>query len=135
MAIETPYSLELGYNEDARDAIEFNGDADGDHVSGKIKMFLDVGVPTNKIQSVVGSARACFRHYMNEQGKTGNTTLNVLYGNWESASAGNIHLDFTAAELQPDDIFFTLANPLSSHKLDETFKQLINVFLERTKDN
>ena len=135
--ITTPFSLELTRGQDAIDIVE---DTVPDTVSASMKIFLGANVNPGKVQSYVGSLRACFRHLMNEQVKRDTEGVSlVVRGDWLSASAGNITFVGGTGQIGADDVAIvvagTFADEGATHFYDETFKQLINGLLERTKAN
>ena len=136
MAITTPFGLELARDEDAKDAVE--GDTNV-LVALKIKIFLGANVNPALIQTYVGSLRACYRHLMNEALKKGISSATVGRGDWRAASAGNISIDSGTAFITDDDVAVIVSGTLTpvggTHFQTETFNQLINGLLERTKDN
>ena len=135
--ITTPFSLELTKDEDAKDA---EAGAVATVVAGKVKIFLGANVLANRPQVYVGTLRACYRHLMNERAKRGVAGDLVSFGDWQNASAGNITIASDIAGLDDDDVAIVLsdtfnANTVMTHFVTETFNQLMNVLLERTKDN
>jgi hypothetical protein len=134
--ITTPFSLELGRDDDAIAAVE---GVVNDIVPGKMKLFLGDNVNPGQAQVYVGTLKSCFRHLMNESAKKGTTAVTVVYGNWINASAGNITLTDTEASVGVNTVAIIVAAGFApdgkTHAYTETFEQLIDGLLERVKDN
>jgi hypothetical protein len=141
--ITAPYSLELGPHEDARDAV---AGITVDTVAGKMKIFLGADVPPDKRQSIVGSFHALYRRLMNHVasgGATGNGTI-CVFGPWASATSGNTKIEQGTTNVTAGDVAIVCSGTFpsgfaaekgQSHFYRETFDQLVEVFLENTKDN
>ena len=137
MAITTPYSLQLARNEDA---ISIVAGTVPDVVSGRFKIFLGANVNAGSPQVYVGTLKACFRHLSNEQLKKGTSGDKIAAGDWRNASAGNILLPSDIVGLTGNDVAIVVAANFSlssgsTHFYTETFDQLIEGLLERTKTN
>jgi hypothetical protein len=136
MSITTPFSLELGRDEDAISIVE---GITSDAVPGKMKIWLGNNVNPGQAQVYVGTLKSCFRHLMNESAKKGATGVTVAYGNWISASAGNITIDSNASGAGFNTVVISVSAGFGSggatHFYTETFDQLIEGLLERVKDN
>ena len=137
MAITTPFSVELTKNEDAISIVE---GAVVDSVAEKLKVFLGVNVNPGSPQVYIGTLKACFRHAMNERFKnTASAGAAYIHGDWQNASAGNIQISTLAVTVGDDDVAISVAGNFetqaATHFYTETFDQLIDGLLERTKDN
>ena len=140
--ITVPYSLELSAHQDAKAA------AAGiavDTVAGKMKIFLGADAIPSRRQSIVGSLRACFNRLLNDEarGDTGAATI-CAFGPWASATSGSVTVEGGTTNVGAGDVAIVCsgtfpsgfaANKGASHFYQETFDQLIEVFLEYTKDN
>lgn len=137
-AITTPYSLELTADEDAREAVV---GAVVTVVAGKLKIFLGAAVTPEKMQSIVGSLKACYRVAMNRVLKRGVAADVVAFGNFLSATAGSITLAADTVGVGTTDVAVVISQTFGSsggfaqtHMDTETFDQLINVLLENSSD-
>jgi hypothetical protein len=141
--ITVPYSLELSAHQDAKAAV---AGTTVDTVSGKMKIFLGADVQPDKRQSIVGSFHALYRRLMNHVasgGATGNGTI-CVFGPWDSATSGNVQIEQGTTNVATGDVAVVCsgtfpsgfaANKGATHFYQETFDQLVEVFLENTKDN
>jgi len=140
MAITAPYHLILGPNEDAKQAVEADGTGISAVSAGDMKIHLGTTVDTKRAQAIVGSLKSIFRHMMNEDlRKAGGTQDFIGFGNWASASAGNITVNADGSGIAATDVSISLSSTFdnggSTHLYKETFDQLINVLLEKMKGN
>jgi hypothetical protein len=140
--ITVPYSLELSAHQDAKAAV---AGTTVDTVSGKMKIFLGADVIPSRRQSIVGSLRACFNRVLNDEarGNPGASTI-CAFGPWASATSGNVQIEQGTTNVAAGDVAIVCsgtfpsgfaANKGATHFYQETFDQLIEVFLENTKDN
>lgn len=135
MSITVPYSIELGMNEDAKNAVEGTLPV---NVPGKMKLYLGPNVDPHKMQQVVGALKNCYRIFKTVHGSNTNPGTKMAHGHWQTASSGNINISATAPAPTADSVLIVTGNNFftgRSHMMEETFKQLINVLLEKTKDN
>ena len=140
MAITAPYSLELGRNDDAGDAV---ADAIPNPTAGKLKIFLGDNVDPGKVQSIVGTLTCCFNvlleeHYRHYSGAAtcaayaplGGTAMDVAVNKTGITGIGDGDVAITVA-----GDFLAQKRQGGTHFLEETFEQLLEVLLENTKDN
>lgn len=136
MAITTPYSLELTANENTKDAV---AGAVVTVVAGHLKIFLGSAVDPGKRQQYVGSLRACYRKLITDDEKEGTTGDLVAYGDALSARDGNITIAADTLGVGAGDVAIVKSSSFAAsgrtHKMTETFNQLINALLENSKDN
>ena len=137
MAITAPYSLDLGPHEDAKHATPGTTVT---VVAGNMKIFISSAVNEKRTQAIVGSLKSIFRHMMNEDlRKAGGTADFIGFGNWASASSGNITVNTDGTGITTSDVAISLSSTFdnggSTHLYKETFDQLINVLLEKMKGN
>ena len=140
MAITAPYHLILGPHEDAKQAVEANGSGTVTVSAGDMKIFINSAVNEKRTQAIVGSLKSIFRHMMNEDlRKAGGTADFIGFGNWASASSGNITVNTDGTGITTSDVAISLSSTFdnggSTHLYKETFDQLINVLLEKMKGN
>ena len=137
MPITVPYSLALGANEDAKAAVPGN---DTSLIPGKMKIFILDNANPKRMQSIVGSLRSVFKCAMSERFRAAdNATALAGFGPWNHATCGNVTINSDGAGITLDDVGIQLptdfAGAGATHMYQETFDQLINVLLEKTKDN
>ena len=140
MAITAPYSLELGRNDDAGDAV---AGIIPNPTAGKLKIFLGDNVDPGKVQSIVGTLTCCFNvlleeHYRHYSGAAtcaayaplGGTAMDVTVNKTGITGIGDGDVAITVA-----GDFLSQKRQGGTHFLKETFEQLLEVLLEKTKDN
>ena len=134
--ITTPYSLELTKNQDAKDAIAGTSTA---VVPLKMKIYLGGNVIPGKIQTYIGTLQAVARAMSGKVLQSAGTGAVVGYGDWRNAVAGNIVLAADVTGVTADHVAIivsgTFDTQAATHFYDETFKQLLNVLLEKTSTN
>lgn len=134
MAITAPYSLELTQDESAKNAVA------GTLVTaivGKMKIFLGANVKVGHRQAYIGTLKAAFATLKSAKGSSV-STVRVISGKWDAGSSGNFLIDTVTTGVTVDDVAIVVASDFGfdkTHMSDETFKQLINVLLEKTKSN
>ena len=142
MAITTPYSLELRADQDAKDTV---AGTVSDTVAQKMKVYLGGttpiplgNVPAHKRQAYIGTLKAAFAFLKTKVGSNTTAGTKVVYGNWDAGSSGNFTLAAGTSGITAGDVAIIVAGNFPFHRSglsDETFKQLINVLLEKTKGN
>lgn len=135
MAITTPYSLELRLDEDAKDAV---AGTVVDTALGKIKIFLGANILPQNRQTYIGTLKAAFATLLTERGSSTSAGTKVIFGNWQAGSSGNFTVASGTSSVTVDDVAIVVSGTVPFHRTglsDETFKQLINVLLEKTKGN
>jgi len=135
MAITTPYSLELSQDQDAKDAI---ASTTASVVAQKMKIFIGANVLPHRRQAYIGTLKAAFAKLLTEQGGNTNASAKVIYGDWQAGSNGNFLIEADIGSVTADDVAIIVSGSFQFHRSglsDETFKQLINVLLEKTKGN
>lgn len=135
MAITTPYSLELQLDQDAKDVV---AGTTTDIVTQKMKVFLGANVPPQRRQAYIGTLKAAFAHLLTEAGSSTSSGAKVVFGRWDSGSSGNFTVALGVTGITADDIAIIVSGNVTFHRSglsDETFKQLTNVLLEKTKGN
>ena len=135
MAISTPHSLELQLDEDAKDAV---AGTTTEIVTNKIKVFLGANVPAHRRQAYIGTLKAAFAHLLTEKGSNTSAGAKVIIGRWDSGTSGNFEIALGVGTITDDDVAIIVSGNVPFHRSglsDETFKQLINVLLEKTKGN
>jgi len=135
MSITVPYSLELTQDEGAKDAV---ADTAATAVAGKMKIFIGSNVTPAHRQAYVGTLKAAFAKLKSDKGSDQSATTKVIYGSWNAGSSGAFTVADTTAGITATDVAIVVSDTFNihrSHMADETFKQLINVLLEKTKGN
>jgi len=137
MAITVPYSLDLGPHDDAKDAAEGSVP---DTVPQHMKIYLGANVDPTRMQSVVGSLQAVYRYMMSEDFKSNiGAATRAGYAPWESASAMDVTMESGVTGITDDHVAIIVSGNFDqggrTHFYTETFNQLVNVLLEKTKDN
>jgi hypothetical protein len=131
----TPYSLELGKDGDAKDVVD---GTTSDIVAGKMKIFFGLDAQLGQRQTLLGNIKNCYRALMDQYYRKGSASSIVAYGQWKSVSAGTVLFTGDPIDVGDGDIAVIVSSTFdddTTHFADETFKQLVNVFLERTMEN
>ena len=137
MAITVPYSLDLGPHEDAKDATPGTTVTP---VAGNLKVFIGSGANPKRTQAIVGSLKTIFRTMLNEELRArGGTADFVGFDHWAGASSGGTTINADGTGIAAADVAVSISSTFdtggSTHLYKETFDQLINVLLEKMKDN
>ena len=136
MAITVPYGLELGRDDDARDAA---ADAIPNPSAGKMKIYLGANIDPGKHQSIQSTLTQVFNALMADhlRNYTGAATC-AAFGPL-GATASNITINKGGITgITDDDVAITVPGSFlaqgGTNFYSETFKQLLNVLRENTRD-
>ena len=135
MAITTPYSLELTADEGAKNAV---AGAVATAVAGKMKIYLGTNVSPGRRQQYVGVLKAAYVFFKNQKGSKEDTSVKAIIGDWQTGSSGSFSFEAGITGITVESVALVIDGAFPSnrsHLADETFKQLINVLLEKTKNN
>ena len=130
-----PFSLELGFDEDAKDVIVGNITS---LPAGKMAILVNSGCNAAKRQPMMGVIKAMFRKLKNSNVSTEAGAGDVFaYGHHTSATTNTITVATDATGAVPTDIILGVEAtfPRSSQMQTETAKQLVNKYLELTAGN
>jgi len=134
-AITTPYSLEMTADEDARDIVAGTVVT---LVNDHLKIFLGATVPPGKQQTIVGTLERCFRLLMNTNTRVATNADLVAYGDYASGIEQEITIEGITGNVGDDDVAVVMSDTFTAsantHMLEESFRQLVNKFLENAKD-
>jgi len=136
MAITTPYGLELGRDDDAKDA---TADAIPNPTAGKMKIYLGANINPGKHQSIQGTLVQALNklmadHLRNDAGSATCAAFGPL-----GATASNITINKGGITgIGDNDVAITVASDFlaqgGTNFYAETFRQLLNVLRENTRD-
>lgn len=129
MPLTPPVSIELGLNEDARQAVVGSTITPA---AGKVKIFLGDSIEANKALSVTSTLRSLMRFQ-----KANATNTNLYYWGGLSDSAATFsQADVSGAGVSDVALAFGVdVDVTKTHLIEETFKQLINIYIEKTTGN
>ena len=145
MPIQVPWSAELTRDEQKRDAVIFDGDADGSFVIDKCKLFIGANAE-DKRQTLVGNAKALRRYWLARmRGVRSDEIGSGTSVHVKGPIVGCAELNIVASAGVPtdDDMSLSIGGNFISGPTDdgdatqffaETALQLIEVFLEQSAD-